>query len=130
MMFEPARFDLLARPGFNCGNYKKLSKTHPERVPQTDLFCVFSDVAAADRQMGDHYKSYMEIVSASAEPGVREEQRMWLGSRRFACPAGWDDLKTPGLARQKGDCLLRATRERLNHMKEALKQREVELASN
>ena len=129
-LFEPARFDPLARPGFNCGKYRKFSKTHAERVPQTDLICVFSDLASADRQMSDHYKSYIEIAAASVKPAMREEQRIWLAKRRSSCPASWDDLKNRGLARQKADCMIEVTKERLDYFKTALEERELELASN
>lgn len=129
-IFEPLAFNELARPGFNCGKYRKYSKTHVERAPQTDLVCVFVDLATADRRMTDYFRSLMNVAAASASPEIREGQRKWLNTRRSSCPTDWSDLENTGLARQKADCLVKVTEERIEHLKLALEQRELEMASN
>lgn len=108
------------RPSINCGKYSLLSKANS--LPQSDLLCMYQNLADADRSMGDYYREYRNALPTADRPELTKQQRAWVIDRNIACPVSWSDLETAGIADSKAHCLLESTNERTSHIKTAMEK--------
>lgn len=102
-------FDPSANPSFSCSEYTKYPDGHAQRTPQTDLLCIDSKLADADRRMGNLYGDLAKRLSREQRAELKEKQKAWIARRDTNCPATWEDLRNAKRVSQVTKCILYET---------------------
>jgi uncharacterized protein YecT (DUF1311 family) len=106
-------FNQAAAPSFNCREYAIKPVGHPERNPQTDVFCIEPDAAAVDSRLGQTFREYIRRFSQGDRSDVVRVQKQWILQRNQQCTASWDDLSSQDRRRQIAQCLIAQTNARI-----------------
>lgn len=102
-------------PSFSCAKLESLCQNNT--MPQSELICMYSDLAKIDQEMGSYFRVYRNSLSPEQIRQANQDQQYWIIKRNDQCPVSWTDLETELTRRAKSVCLVGATMEHIKELK-------------